>query len=276
MGIAWQCVALRHHTRKFAKDVWQIRVDCVLGTNVSKPRASDDDGVEAVGLSRKSFLKCERDAQTCEGTGQPRRMFVCWRFGSFSGRQRRKGLSLRHDIRDQSQPEHSRERRQEGPHTEGSALSHSHPQNKANRKGAGDKDKGGKGKGDTQRLVQEEALCSFTKVRRADGSQLHSRKTSGQLSCFPHRRPGNCNKKTSAPQHRCALTTWAVTALKLSQIVVDSDAKSLEILRSVRFARDAPKIVWKQSWIISPYHATTCPTTNLSTIHPIERERDMT
>ena len=63
MGIAWQCVALRHHTRRFAKDlmlsVWQMQVDYILGKKVWRLRASDEDGLEAVGPSWKSILKYE-------------------------------------------------------------------------------------------------------------------------------------------------------------------------------------------------------------------------
>ena len=78
-------VSLCSITHESFPSVWQMQVDYILGKKVWELRASDEDGVEAVGPPRKSILKSEFQMRKhALETGQLRRLFVCWRFDSSS------------------------------------------------------------------------------------------------------------------------------------------------------------------------------------------------
>ena len=127
MVIAWQCVAMRHHTLKIAKDltlnVWHMQIDYIFGQESLENacirrrwRGHCGTFFEINSQNEFEIRKHALELVNYEGYSQAGALAI-------SGADR-----LRHAIGDKRQSEHLRERRQEGPHLRGSASSHSHPQ----------------------------------------------------------------------------------------------------------------------------------------------------
>ena len=220
MGIAGQCVALRHLTRRFAKDlthsVWQMQVDYILGKKVWKLRASNNMSLRCANMpwNWSSTTKALRLLALCQPLCTSSRHQRLGPIRTLKGKASRGTAPQR--IRTVSHP----------PATHVARMQRLTAKEQVTRA------KEARARATKQRLVRKKLRVNSTKPDVPTARSFTARQVVSSFASHTSAQEGAT--KTSAPWHMCARTAWAVTALKLAQHTADSDAKDLEIFRSAR------------------------------------------